>query len=126
MPIDTLSIENFKGIKNKQEFSIRPLTIFCGPNSSGKSTCIHALAALAQTTKLTASHVPIVLDDEYAQVHLGRFLDVIHSKSLKESFSIGLEPPRDSRRLHILRGWSDEQINEVFAGGSGAGCSAGV
>ena len=24
------------------------------------------------------------------------------------------EPPRDSRRLHILRGWSHEHIEEVF------------
>src|SRR5207253_1174289 len=24
------------------------------------------------------------------------------------------EPPRDSRRLHYLRGWSHEQIDEVF------------
>lgn len=90
MPIDSLTIENFKGISNKQEFLIKPLTVICGPNSSGKSSCIHALAALAQTTKLSASQVPIILDDEYAQIHLGRFLDVIHSKSIKDSFSIGV------------------------------------
>lgn len=90
MPINSLTIENFKGISEKQEFTIKPLTIFCGPNSSGKSSCIHALAALAQTTKLSASQVPIVLDDEYAQIHLGRFLDVVHSKSIKDSFSIGV------------------------------------
>jgi len=85
-----LIIQNFKGIEERKEFVIRPLTIFCGPNSSGKSSCIHALAALAQTTKLTASQMPIVLDDEYAQVHLGRFLDVVHSKSIKDFFSIGI------------------------------------
>ena len=90
MPINRLVIENFKGIKERQEFQIRPLTIFCGPNSSGKSTVIHALAALAQTTKLSATQLPIVLDDEYAQVHLGRFIDVLHSKSLRDSFSVGL------------------------------------
>ncbi|MCM8620629.1 MAG: AAA family ATPase [Candidatus Accumulibacter sp.] len=90
MPINKLIIENFKGIKDRQEFVIRPLTIFCGPNSSGKSSCIHALAALAQTTKLAASQMPIVLDDEYAQVHLGRFMDVLHSKSMKDAFTIGI------------------------------------
>ncbi len=90
MPIDKLIIENFKGIHDRQEFTIRPLTIFCGPNSSGKSSCIHALAALAQTTKLTASQIPIILDNEYAQVHLGRFIDVLHSKSITDSFSIGI------------------------------------
>jgi predicted ATPase len=90
LPINQLIIENFKGIRDRQEFAIRPLTIFCGPNSSGKSSCIHALAALAQTTKLAASQMPIVLDDEYAQVHLGRFLDVLHSKSLKDAFTLGI------------------------------------
>lgn len=89
MPINKLIIENFKGVRERQEFPIRPLTIFCGPNSSGKSSCIHALAALAQTTKL-ATQMPIVLDDEYAQVHLGRFLDVVHSKSIQDSFTIGI------------------------------------
>ena len=29
------------------------------------------------------------------------------------------EPPRDSRRLHFLRGWSHEHIEEVFPGGPG-------
>jgi predicted ATPase len=90
MAINTLIVENFKGIKERQEFEIRPITIFCGPNSSGKSSCIHALASLAQTVKLSASHQPIVLDDEYAQIHLGRFLDVIHSKKITDSFSLGV------------------------------------
>ena len=35
------------------------------------------------------------------------------------------EPPRDSRRLHYLRGWSHEHSDEVFAGGARAGGSAG-
>lgn len=90
LSIQKLIIKNFKGINNREEFEIRPITIFCGPNSSGKSSCIHALAALAQTTKLSASQMPIVLDDEYAHVHLGRFMDVIHSKDAKDSFSIGV------------------------------------
>jgi predicted ATPase len=90
MKINKLIIENFKGIKDRKEFEIRPLTIFCGPNSSGKSSCIHALAALAQTIKLSNSQVPVALDDEYAQVHLGRFLDVIHSRSLDDSIKLGV------------------------------------
>jgi predicted ATPase len=90
MPISSIVIENFKGVKTRQKFKVRPLTIFCGPNSSGKSSCIHAIAALGQTYKLNAAQMPIILDDEYAQVHLGRFLDVIHSKSIKDAFTLGL------------------------------------
>lgn len=90
MAINNLILENFKGIKERQEFEIRPITIFCGPNSSGKSSCLHALASLAQTIKLSASNQAIVLDDEYAQIHLGRFLDVIHSKKITDSFTLGI------------------------------------
>jgi predicted ATP-dependent endonuclease of OLD family len=90
MPIDKLTISNFKGIDEKTEFIIKPLTLFIGPNSSGKSSCIHALAALAQTVKLASSKLPIVLDDEFAQVHLGRFIEVIHSKSYDDQMEIGV------------------------------------
>ena len=90
MPIDKLTISNFKGIAEKTEFEIKPLTLFIGPNSSGKSSCIHALAALAQTVKLASSKLPIVLDDEFAQVHLGRFIEVIHSKSYDDQMEIGV------------------------------------
>lgn len=90
MAIDKLTITNFKGIAEKTDFEIRPLTLFIGPNSSGKSSCIHALAALAQTVKLGSSKLPIVLDDEFAHVHLGRFIEVVHSKSYSDSIEIGV------------------------------------
>ena len=90
MPIDKLTVTNFKGIAEKTVFEIKPITLFIGPNSSGKSSCIHALAALAQTVKIANSKLPIVLDDEYAQVHLGRFIEVIHSKSYSDAIEIGV------------------------------------
>lgn len=91
MTISKLRISNFKGIRETKEFDIKPITLFIGPNSSGKSTCIHALAALAQTVKLPNSGRPLVLDDEFAQVHLGRFIEVIHSKSYTDLIGIGFE-----------------------------------
>jgi len=99
LPIDKLIISNFKGIADLQEFEIKPITLFIGPNSSGKSSCIHALGALAQTIKLSNSSLPIVLDDEYAQIHLGRFIEVIHSKSYSDSIMIGIEVDKATRLL---------------------------
>lgn len=96
MAINKLNIENFKGIGCRQTIDIAPFTIFLGHNSSGKSTCLHALAALSQTVKIPNNTKPIVFDDEYAFVHLGRFIDVIHSKSYQDMINIGfcLELPK--------------------------------
>lgn len=81
MAIKELIIENFKGLKSEKRFDIAPITLFVGANSSGKSSTIHSLAALSQTVKLGDRNRPIILDDENALVHLGRFIEVIHTKS---------------------------------------------
>lgn len=99
MPIEKVSVSNFKGISESADFEIKPVTLFIGPNSSGKSSSLHALAAMAQTVKLAGSKLPIVLDDEFAQVHLGRFIEVIHSKSYSDSIDIGITFP-------VSRGYS--------------------
>lgn len=41
--ITGISIENFKGIGDKVEIELRPITLLFGPNSAGKSTILHAL-----------------------------------------------------------------------------------
>lgn len=120
MPIDKLTICNFKGIAEKTEFTIKPVTLFIGPNSSGKSSCIHALAALAQTIKLSSSKLPIVLDDEYAQVHLGRFIEVIHSKSYSDSIEIGVAIDRANQIFKSGRGKppivdKDDPVNALYS-----------
>ena len=45
--IKRLTISNFKCIDNA-EIEFRPLTILCGPNSSGKSSLSQALLLLKQ------------------------------------------------------------------------------
>lgn len=90
MSISRLFVGNFKGIDTRKWIDIRPITVFIGANSSGKSSCIHALACLSQTLKVPNNSAPIVIDDEYANVHLGRFIEVIHSKSYQDTLSLGL------------------------------------
>lgn len=43
MPITAITIENFKGIREPVRVDLKPITLLFGPNSSGKSTIIHAL-----------------------------------------------------------------------------------
>lgn len=114
MTISKLKITNFKGVRDTKEFDIKPITLFIGPNSSGKSTCIHALAALAQTVKLPNSGRPLVLDDEFAQVHLGRFIEVIHSKSYTDLIGIGFEST-GSKGLRRYKQTQKNTKDQLFA-----------
>jgi len=91
MAISSITIKNFKGVGELTDFKLAPLTLFIGPNSSGKSSCIHGIAALAQTVKIADPSRSIVLDDDFAQVHLGRFIEIIHSNSYNDSFELGIE-----------------------------------
>ncbi len=43
MPINAITIENFKGIRDPIRIEFKPITLLFGPNSAGKSTIIHAL-----------------------------------------------------------------------------------
>ena len=99
MAISKVSIENFKGIGSSTEVEIRPITIFIGPNSSGKSSCIHALACLSQTLKVPNNATPIVLDDEHANVHLGRFIEVLHTKKYSDKLKLGISTDEISFRF---------------------------
>ncbi len=91
MEISKVRIKNFKGINDWKEFELKPITVFIGPNSSGKSSVIHALAALSQTFKLPNDTRPLVLDDEHADVHLGRFIEVAHTRSYDDFIGIELD-----------------------------------
>ena len=93
MSISSLYVGNFKGVAQARWVPLRPLTVFVGPNSSGKSTCLHALACLSQTVKLPNNRRPLSLDDEYASVHLGRFIEVAHSRSYDDAITLGIEVP---------------------------------
>jgi AAA15 family ATPase/GTPase len=90
MPIHSIKIGNFKGIANTLTIPIKPITIFIGENSSGKSTVLHALAALSQTVSLPNDTRALILDDEFAYVHLGRFIDVIHTGKYTDAMTLGV------------------------------------
>ena len=63
--LKTLSIENFKGIGRKVSFDFKPITLFFGQNSAGKSTVLHALNYLhdiLQYHRINADNTSLGLD----------------------------------------------------------------
>jgi AAA domain, putative AbiEii toxin, Type IV TA system/AAA ATPase domain len=99
MALDSVCVGNFKGIHATQKLAIKPITVFIGPNSSGKSSAIHALAALAQTVSLPNNTRPLILDDQYAYVHLGRFIEIIHSRKYADTITLGITG--GTSRMHV-------------------------
>lgn len=117
MAISRVHIENFKGFSGGVDVEIKPITLFIGANSSGKSSCIHALACLAQTVKVSNSDTPLVLDDEFANVHLGRFVEVAHSRSYQDVITLGVGIDSASY-LELLRVKDGEEIRGRRAKGT--------
>lgn len=48
MRLTRIEIENFKGIGDRQDVELRPITLLFGPNSAGKSTILQALHYLRE------------------------------------------------------------------------------
>ncbi|MBM4030999.1 MAG: DUF3696 domain-containing protein [Planctomycetes bacterium] len=60
--ITAVSVTSFKSIYDKCRLEIRPLTILCGANSSGKSSAMQPLLLLKQTLEATYDPGPLLLN----------------------------------------------------------------
>jgi len=84
MIIKSLTIENFKAIREAVKIDFKPITLLFGPNSSGKSTIIHALH---YAWEVIGRHN---LDPNYTayggdSVDLGGFENLVHGHDKKRS-----------------------------------------
>lgn len=60
--ISKLIVGGFKSIAKRTEIEIRPLTVFCGANSSGKSSAMQPLLLMKQTLESPYDPGPLRLD----------------------------------------------------------------
>ncbi len=82
----SFSLSNFKGFKEVNPIELKPLTVICGTNNSGKSSLIQSLLLMKQSnvedTKIILNDYvqePLIFNGIYA--HLGDFLDVVNNHS---------------------------------------------
>ena len=83
--IKSISLENFKSFRNLPQLELRPLTLLCGANSSGKSTIFKSIMALKQSYETTSSYDNLILNGGYTTN--GFFDDVVFSGE-GDSFSL--------------------------------------
>ncbi|MEE9391943.1 MAG: DUF3696 domain-containing protein [Planctomycetota bacterium] len=87
--IRRISIENFKGISDRQELSLKPITLLFGPNSAGKSTVMHAVHYAQAMLELG--------DPDVGRTRLGGDLDLggyqsyVNNHDLTNSITVGFE-----------------------------------
>ncbi|MGE7775519.1 DUF3696 domain-containing protein [Chitinophaga sp. NPDC101104] len=88
--IHELDIKNFKAWAASGKIRMAPLTIFCGNNSSGKSSIAQFLLMLKQTIESYDRQRVLHLGDEKSLVDLGVFHDVVHNHNVKNNLEFKL------------------------------------
>jgi len=79
-------IANFKSIDEKVELDLAPLTLFVGPNSSGKSTVIQSILLIAQTLSSRRSEPQLLLNGEFVSLGVLGGLYHVHQSSQETRF----------------------------------------
>lgn len=80
-------VGNFKSIREPIDLALAPLTIFCGPNSSGKSALIKSILTVSQSLGSQVWEEPLVLNGRF--LNLGNFEDVLHYGNETAQMNIG-------------------------------------
>jgi predicted ATPase len=83
------SVSNFKSIAKETPLDLAPLTIFAGPNSSGKSTILQSLLLISQTLAHKVGSRSVVLNGTLTR--LGQFDDLKSNGSESDQITIGWE-----------------------------------
>lgn len=91
-------IFNFKSIRQETQLDLAPLTLFAGPNSSGKSTVLQSILLISQTLSHKVGSRSVVLNGIFTR--LGQFDDLRSADSGANEILVGWEcTPLDSKRV---------------------------
>jgi predicted ATPase len=96
------SVSNFKSIVNETSLNLAPLTLFAGPNSSGKSTVLQSLLLVSQTLSHKVGSRSVVLNGTLTR--LGQFDDLRSYEGEFDQITIGWEcHPSDDKQMAIIK-----------------------
>ena len=121
MPISSITIENFKGIKNPVRVDFKPITLLFGPNSAGKSTIVQALhyaLEIFERHNLDPDRTSI----GGKAVDLGGFETLVYNHDVSQSIRLKIELDLQDEDLPQyfdgyedmgLSQFSDKQIGEI-------------
>lgn len=96
--------EKFRAFKDTGWIEIKPITIFIGPNASGKTSLLQPFLILGQTLESADESLPLMTTGDY--VNAGTFRDIIHNHEPGENirFSLRFIPKKTIKRKEIKIG----------------------
>ena len=80
-------LDNFKSIDQEKDLEFRPLTIFTGANSSGKSTILQSILLVTQTLQSPIASRSILLNGWFKK--FGSYSDVVNHRDYNKNIKIG-------------------------------------
>lgn len=86
--LQAIELENFKAFGKRAHIPFAPLTLIFGENSSGKSSILHALYLLKQTTESRDTGPVLLPQADFGFVNLGNFQDMLFDHDLERTLSI--------------------------------------
>ncbi|MBV8065476.1 MAG: AAA family ATPase [Actinobacteria bacterium] len=101
-----LRIQNFKAWRDTRPIRLAPLTVYFGPNSSGKSSLNQFLLMLKQTVESADRRRVFHIGDESTPVDLGSYRDLVfgHQPDTSVKFSFRLQDALDVMDPRSTRG----------------------
>lgn len=89
MRLTHITIENFKGIRERVEIPLGPITLLFGANSAGKSTMLQALLYLRELLERQNADADLLSAGGTA-IHLGGFRQLVHMHDLERVIRVGV------------------------------------
>lgn len=86
-----LRLKNFKSWADTGDVALRPVTGFFGANSSGKSSLLHAILLLKQTSDSRDRGLVFHFGDKSTPVDLGDFVSVLHGHKSGNELEMSLD-----------------------------------
>ena len=86
-----LRLCNFKSWADTGDIPLRPITVFFGANSSGKTGLLQALLLMKQTSESSDRRLVFHFGDGTTPVDLGDFQSVVHGHNTEEEINVFLD-----------------------------------
>ena len=99
MKLTSIELTNFKAIGESVVIPVRPITLFFGANSAGKSSILQCLAMLAQSVTVEGLMGTAHLSGRGSLVDAGNYRDFIHQHDITKPFECKFNFDMDVEKL---------------------------